>query len=176
MAPVLVASAAAASPALLCASKVLVSVPLIVKLAVRGSTCPTTRSPCAACLVLDREFAYRLRQPAAGADLRDGRVARGMCLGGNGRRRLRRDRARERGRTSDLPPVELLRRSALMTVRTAHVAFLDLQQNQAPRLMSGHHADVALLLCRIDRKSTRLNSSHVAISYAVFCLKKKKTT
>src|SRR5207253_8320239 len=28
----------------------------------------------------------------------------------------------------------------------------------------------------LDRKSTRLNSSHVAISYAVFCLKKKKTT
>src|SRR5690349_23752009 len=27
---------------------------------------------------------------------------------------------------------------------------------------------------RIDRKSTRLNSSHVEISYAVFCLKKKK--
>src|SRR5438874_5399988 len=26
-----------------------------------------------------------------------------------------------------------------------------------------------------DRKSTRLNSSHVEISYAVFCLKKKKT-
>src|SRR5437660_4085026 len=29
---------------------------------------------------------------------------------------------------------------------------------------------------REDRKSTRLNSSHVAISYAVFCLKKKKKT
>src|SRR5438067_8428665 len=27
---------------------------------------------------------------------------------------------------------------------------------------------------RADRKSTRLNSSHVSISYAVFCLKKKK--
>src|SRR5690349_23978525 len=27
----------------------------------------------------------------------------------------------------------------------------------------------------LDRKSTRLNSSHVEISYAVFCLKKKKT-
>src|SRR5437899_4180594 len=27
----------------------------------------------------------------------------------------------------------------------------------------------------IDRKSTRLNSSHLGISYAVFCLKKKKT-
>src|SRR5438874_10666274 len=28
--------------------------------------------------------------------------------------------------------------------------------------------------CTLDRKSTRLNSSHVEISYAVFCLKKKK--
>src|SRR5437868_12762355 len=28
--------------------------------------------------------------------------------------------------------------------------------------------------CNLDRKSTRLNSSHVSISYAVFCLKKKK--
>src|SRR5256885_10270624 len=27
-----------------------------------------------------------------------------------------------------------------------------------------------------DRKSTRLNSSHLVISYAVFCLKKKKST
>src|SRR5699024_11857069 len=31
-------------------------------------------------------------------------------------------------------------------------------------------------LCCLDRKSTRLNSSHVSISYAVFCLKKKKHT
>src|SRR5699024_11364970 len=30
------------------------------------------------------------------------------------------------------------------------------------------------VLKRIDRKSTRLNSSHVSISYAVFCLKKKR--
>jgi len=29
---------------------------------------------------------------------------------------------------------------------------------------------------QLDRKSTRLNSSHRCISYAVFCLKKKKTT
>src|SRR5690606_41717883 len=35
--------------------------------------------------------------------------------------------------------------------------------------------DVALDHRRQDRKSTRLNSSHVKISYAVFCLKKKKT-
>src|SRR5258705_7130510 len=30
------------------------------------------------------------------------------------------------------------------------------------------------LIAEIDRKSTRLNSSHLGISYAVFCLKKKK--
>src|SRR5947199_2831874 len=30
-------------------------------------------------------------------------------------------------------------------------------------------------LLEADRKSTRLNSSHLGISYAVFCLKKKKT-
>src|SRR5690606_39719357 len=38
-------------------------------------------------------------------------------------------------------------------------------------------ADLALELVgnlAVDRKSTRLNSSHVKISYAVFCLKKKK--
>src|SRR5690348_17595592 len=29
------------------------------------------------------------------------------------------------------------------------------------------------VLCTLDRKSTRLNSSHPSISYAVFCLKKK---
>src|SRR2546429_2271911 len=35
---------------------------------------------------------------------------------------------------------------------------------------------VRLLEIRTDRKSTRLNSSHGYISYAVFCLKKKKKT
>src|SRR3712207_7943445 len=34
--------------------------------------------------------------------------------------------------------------------------------------------DPVLLRLQIDRKSTRLNSSHANISYAVFCLKKKK--
>src|SRR5690349_24204069 len=33
--------------------------------------------------------------------------------------------------------------------------------------------DSSLCFSRSDRKSTRLNSSHVEISYAVFCLKKK---
>src|SRR5699024_12646532 len=35
--------------------------------------------------------------------------------------------------------------------------------------------DPGLHRTRPDRKSTRLNSSHVSISYAVFCLKKKNT-
>src|SRR2546426_5202159 len=44
----------------------------------------------------------------------------------------------------------------------------------------GHRGRAQFLICaelgqaRADRKSTRLNSSHLVISYAVFCLKKKK--
>src|SRR2546430_17134405 len=38
-----------------------------------------------------------------------------------------------------------------------------------------HHSDAAHEQPDRDRKSTRLNSSHSQISYAVFCLKKKKT-
>src|SRR3989442_2900417 len=40
--------------------------------------------------------------------------------------------------------------------------------------IKGHFGSLAFIYG--DRKSTRLNSSHVRISYAVFCLKKKKTT
>src|SRR3712207_7211551 len=36
-----------------------------------------------------------------------------------------------------------------------------------------HRDDVAVAAEEVDRKSTRLNSSHANISYAVFCLKKK---
>src|SRR5256885_6159638 len=43
----------------------------------------------------------------------------------------------------------------------------------ARRLASA--ANCSLALEQGDRKSTRLNSSHLVISYAVFCLKKKKT-
>src|SRR5258707_11892518 len=39
----------------------------------------------------------------------------------------------------------------------------------------GEHGVHLCLESRTDRKSTRLNSSHANISYAVFCLKKKKT-
>src|SRR2546430_5814961 len=39
---------------------------------------------------------------------------------------------------------------------------------------SFHESEVLENLHKADRKSTRLNSSHSQISYAVFCLKKKK--
>src|SRR5438045_8006122 len=39
---------------------------------------------------------------------------------------------------------------------------------------AGADPDLDGVGARIDRKSTRLNSSHLGISYAVFCLKKKK--
>src|ERR1035438_10645697 len=40
--------------------------------------------------------------------------------------------------------------------------------------LRARRCQVGLLIDRRDRKSTRLNSSHLGISYAVFCLKKKK--
>src|SRR5256885_8072919 len=42
-------------------------------------------------------------------------------------------------------------------------------------LSAGIQIAAFIFLLMIDRKSTRLNSSHLVISYAVFCLKKKKT-
>src|SRR2546426_8215889 len=44
----------------------------------------------------------------------------------------------------------------------------------AVRLPVACHAGERFVAPKIDRKSTRLNSSHLVISYAVFCLKKKK--
>src|SRR5256885_12206837 len=44
----------------------------------------------------------------------------------------------------------------------------------AARAPMGSFASGALTRMARDRKSTRLNSSHLVISYAVFCLKKKK--
>src|SRR5690349_24239337 len=54
-------------------------------------------------------------------------------------------------------------RAVSAAVRTARPEFVRITRDARRRLSQ----------CR-DRKSTRLNSSHVEISYAVFCLKKKK--
>src|SRR5256885_5438920 len=45
-----------------------------------------------------------------------------------------------------------------------------------PRHHSGRYSSLNCSFYWPDRKSTRLNSSHLVISYAVFCLKKKKNT
>src|SRR2546426_4481011 len=42
------------------------------------------------------------------------------------------------------------------------------------RINHGDWTEAAVHVDGVDRKSTRLNSSHLVISYAVFCLKKKK--
>src|SRR2546428_2383320 len=57
------------------------------------------------------------------------------------------------------------------TLREAEGAFRQLHERYDP-LMRFHSA--LMQLPERDRKSTRLNSSHDQISYAVFCLKKKK--
>src|SRR5262245_65773307 len=47
-------------------------------------------------------------------------------------------------------------------------------QPAATNVTLGSSATLCLEVQGVDRKSTRLNSSHLGISYAVFCLKKKK--
>src|SRR5256885_8494706 len=69
---------------------------------------------------------------------------------------------------STLFPYTTLFRSQMAAIHTEAPAFV--QNRCFARL--GWDRDVRLF-CG-DRKSTRLNSSHLVISYAVFCLKKKK--
>src|SRR3712207_8004274 len=62
------------------------------------------------------------------------------------------------------------------TVRAGAAALLAGRRGSFPRrVYSARGADRGGLY-RGDRKSTRLNSSHANISYAVFCLKKKKSS
>src|SRR3712207_7612819 len=60
-----------------------------------------------------------------------------------------------------------------------HVPFVNARHEHRVGVAAGDHGEgdpVAVLTAPSpeDRKSTRLNSSHANISYAVFCLKKKK--
>src|SRR5690349_22888138 len=58
-----------------------------------------------------------------------------------------------------------------------HTAVADRRDREPGRALHGRHGRARaqrLLDHGVDRKSTRLNSSHVEISYAVFCLKKKR--
>src|SRR5690554_3740884 len=49
-----------------------------------------------------------------------------------------------------------------------------IQRNHEGEIVENTYGEINSINCLSDRKSTRLNSSHVRISYAVFCLKKKK--
>src|SRR5207302_8000847 len=88
-------------------------------------------------------------------------------------------------RSSDLPldgrRAAIFRQQRRMRVEVAERWQLDHPlRNDAPVGDDDDGAGRELLQLRakfcivLDRKSTRLNSSHVKISYAVFCLKKKK--
>src|SRR5574343_1484745 len=66
---------------------------------------------------------------------------------------------------------------------TATTEIYTLSLHDALPICQGPNNDLQTLFLNVllhpdntDRKSTRLNSSHITISYAVFCLKKKKTT
>src|SRR6267378_5065548 len=65
-------------------------------------------------------------------------------------------------------------RHAVVAVRD-HAVLRIRHRRHAAAPAQPHQSGAAEQLYR-DRKSTRLNSSHVEISYAVFCLKKKKQT
>src|SRR5438045_7989166 len=62
--------------------------------------------------------------------------------------------------------------TTLFRSRVQHVQGPAVDRPRRQRRMGGRAAVHAA--ADLDRKSTRLNSSHLGISYAVFCLKKKK--
>src|SRR5262245_63800238 len=77
---------------------------------------------------------------------------------------------------STLFPYTTLFRSRLLGQATLSLEALHPTPPAAPALRAPTRDPElpALLRGETDRKSTRLNSSHLGISYAVFCLKKKK--
>src|SRR5690625_5830281 len=62
--------------------------------------------------------------------------------------------------------------SMTLMVKDPTAPFSDEVEGLVTKAINDRYEDVAVDI-NVDRKSTRLNSSHVAISYAVFCLKKK---
>src|SRR5258707_5840156 len=81
-------------------------------------------------------------------------------------------------RSTLFPYTTLFRSQTNVEVMGGTIAVVPLQLNEqaALTLTPASAVDVGLGPGeRADRKSTRLNSSHANISYAVFCLKKKKS-
>src|SRR5437870_9552990 len=71
-------------------------------------------------------------------------------------------------------PYTTLFRSRATSRTSIAVLLLIAADNNFPNIPCSSGGNVRKIIICGDRKSTRLNSSHVAISYAVFCLKKKK--
>src|SRR5436309_4358301 len=69
-----------------------------------------------------------------------------------------------------------MRQPARSTLFPYTTLFRSRERDVAQRAEAGTPVDARRFLHLRDRKSTRLNSSHVKISYAVFCLKKKFIT
>src|SRR2546430_6184629 len=85
------------------------------------------------------------------------------------------DDARERGIRSYVSPAAMVERAGVKPgdVPVALITHLHYDHWAGHSLFPG--AEYWIQRDEVDRKSTRLNSSHSQISYAVFCLKKKKT-
>src|SRR5258705_4414346 len=74
------------------------------------------------------------------------------------------------------PKSTLFPYATLFRSRLNHVAIAVKDAEKAAKIYgAAFGADISPAI-DLDRKSTRLNSSHLGISYAVFCLKKKKHT
>src|SRR3989442_3066734 len=77
---------------------------------------------------------------------------------------------------STLFPYTTLFRSFAYRYRDFNLLISGLIDKNSKILINRDITDRVMSRLMRDRKSTRLNSSHVRISYAVFCLKKKKET
>src|SRR2546426_8983561 len=83
-------------------------------------------------------------------------------------------------RSTLFPYTTLFRSNAESKVTAEHLkraAYLYIRQSSLHQVLENTESterQYALRRRKADRKSTRLNSSHLVISYAVFCLKKKK--
>jgi len=77
----------------------------------------------------------------------------------------------EQGRYGD---VDLAGVQVLVTFNMRNWSKIYVSDKVNDRQMKAVEALLPLAFAGLDRKSTRLNSSHITISYAVFCLKKKK--
>src|SRR5699024_12647520 len=83
-------------------------------------------------------------------------------------------------RSSDLPSQSqrALGANAARLVKGIPFKELEIREKEASKADTGQSFEIENITREqlkeiVDRKSTRLNSSHVSISYAVFCLKKK---